>query len=158
MIQIWWGPYNFWWYNTVCGSLQCHRLSVSKTNDKFDRFISFFYYGHWCYNHIIFFGSYYYAKPIGAYRRSYFLKKEKRTSLIVSLIVPVWIKDAVQQIFIRLCAMSMKHCLSLGCNHTLKEHDQYVGLWDGCKMAGHVYTLISLLMFRRGILNFDTGK
>lgn len=136
MIQIRWGPYNFWWYNTVCGSLQCHALfSVSKTNDKFDRFISFFYYGHWCYIHIIFFRSCHYAKPVGVYLRSYFLKKEKRPSLIF----PVWIKDEVQQILLRLHAMSMKHCLSLCCNHTLRKHEQYVGLWDVCKMAGHFH-------------------
>lgn len=147
MIQIWWGPYNFWWYNTACGSVQCHALfSVSKTNDKFDRFISFSCYGHWCYNHIIFFRSCHYTKPIGVYQRSYFLKKGKGpTSLIVPLMFPVGIKDAVQQILIRLCVMSMKHCLSLCCNHTLKKHDPYIGLWDGCKMAGHAFTLIALI-------------
>lgn len=64
LIQIRWGPYNFWWYNTVCGSLQCHALfCVSKSNDKFDRFIRFFYNGHWYYNHTIFLIPWHYVKP-----------------------------------------------------------------------------------------------
>lgn len=110
LIQIRWGPYNFWWYNTVCGSLQCHALfCVSKSNDKFDRFIRFFYNGHWYYNHTIFLIPWHYVCL-----RSYWLKKTKGPmTLMVPLIFLDWIKDAAWQILKRLCAMSTKHSLSI---------------------------------------------
>lgn len=77
LIRRRWRPYCLCWCETVCSLLQHHALfCVAKTNDKFDRFITFFYNDHWHNNfHLLI--SWYYANPIVVFLRSYCLGKKK---------------------------------------------------------------------------------